>query len=103
MDPSMSSKVCHFALDRLQCQPTATTVQQQSSGVLPSYPVDVLLDQETEQRDLLSHMDLVPNGTGVRSGSPGVVGGPRLLLYVDSRDKGRHEAVHQEETNWCSV
>ncbi len=99
----MASKVRYFALDSRQYLPKGTTVQQQSFGVLPSYPVDVLVDEETEQRGLLSHRDLVPSGTGVRSGSPGVVGEPWQLLYVDSRDKDHHEVVYPQETNWCSL
>ena len=83
----MPSKDRHFAWDRRQCLSQATTVQQRFSSVLPSYPGDVLVDQETQQRDLFSYRDLVPSGTGVRSGSHGVVLGPRLLLYVDSQDK----------------
>ncbi len=98
----MPSKGRCFALDKRQCLPPATKVQQQSSSILPSYPKDVLVDQETAQKDLFSHRNLAPSGKGVRSGSPGLVGGPRLLLYVDSQGRGREEGVRQEERNCCS-
>ncbi len=80
MDPAMRSKGRCFSPDRRLVLPVATAVQQQFSSVLPFYPVDVLVDQGIKQRDRFSHRDLVPNGTGVRSGSPVVVWGPPLLL-----------------------
>ncbi len=85
MDPSRPSKDCPFARDRRQCLSQATKVQQQSSSILPSYPKNFLVEQETAQRDPFSHRDFAPSGTRVRSGSPGVVGGPRLLLYGTHR------------------
>ena len=56
---------------------------------------------ETVQPGQCFHKDPVPDGIGVRSGSPGVVGVPRLLLCTDSQDRDRQTGCLAHSNSCC--